>query len=184
MRQRINDLVDLHPVRLRGEPDVSGEVGCVGPLPPVTHVGIPVDQDHRTAGVVFDRAKHAFVSTLLPHSPFEERAKTGRLWKAVELIEAAVDRMRAWQIDDAPVRKDTPHLLLHGRPLGGPMEVVERKGPAAQEELAQYRDLSVRQLKVSRLDDLDPWIAPEVWILQRQDHRFVDLNRSDGTDAA
>src|SRR5512134_1201952 len=44
--QRVDDFVYLHPVRLRGEPDVAGVVGRVRPLPAVAHVGVPVDEHH------------------------------------------------------------------------------------------------------------------------------------------
>src|SRR6188474_1329569 len=43
--QGINDLVDLHPVRLCRELDVARIVGGVRPFPTVAHVRVEVDED-------------------------------------------------------------------------------------------------------------------------------------------
>src|SRR3954462_13638052 len=57
MREGVDDFVDAHPIGQRGELDVAGIILGVGPFPPVAHVGVEVDEHHRPAGIVENRAE-------------------------------------------------------------------------------------------------------------------------------
>ena len=59
MCQRIDDFVDFHPVRLRRELHIARILGGIRPFPAVAHVRVPVDQHHRTAGIVLNRPQVA-----------------------------------------------------------------------------------------------------------------------------
>src|SRR5206468_2527869 len=71
MCEGVHDLVDAHAVRERGVLDVAGVLLDVRPLPPVAHVGVPVDPHHRAAGVVENRPQVRDEPALLPGTPGE-----------------------------------------------------------------------------------------------------------------
>src|SRR5438094_3180310 len=69
MCEGVYDLVDAHAIRERGVFNVAGVLFDVRPLPPVAHVGVPVDPHHRPAGVVENRPQMRDVPALLLGSP-------------------------------------------------------------------------------------------------------------------
>src|SRR5258708_35743867 len=83
----VNDLVDAHPVRHRGEFDVARILCGVRPFPAVAHIGVPVDEHHRPAGVVEDGAQVLDHAAALPGAPLQERAEARHLRVAVNLVE-------------------------------------------------------------------------------------------------
>ena len=60
------------------------------------------------------------------------------------------------QIDDLAIGKHAFELALDVRPFDRPVEVVEGERAAAQQELAQDRDLGLLQPQVAAFDDVDP----------------------------
>src|SRR3954463_12397867 len=84
MREGVDDFVDPHPIGQRGVFDVAGVVLGVGPLPPVAHVRVEVDEHHRPPGIVEDGAEVLGDAAALPTAPGEERAEAGDLRVAVE----------------------------------------------------------------------------------------------------
>src|SRR5262245_32378287 len=76
MREGVDDLVDAHAICRRGELDVTRIFCGVRPLPAVAHVGVPVDEDHRAAGVVENGAQMLHDSAALTRTALEERAET------------------------------------------------------------------------------------------------------------
>src|SRR6476469_5524994 len=89
MREGVDDFVDPHPIGERGVFDVAGIVLGVGPLPPVAHVRVEVDEHHRPPRIVEDGAEMLGDAAALPAAALEERAEAGDLRKAVEFVEAA-----------------------------------------------------------------------------------------------
>ena len=79
------------------------------------------------------------IPALLPRSPLQERSEPRGLRKAVELIEAAENRMIGRQIDDLPVRKDALELTLDISPFDGSVKIVECQRASAEEKVAQDR---------------------------------------------
>src|SRR5262245_35948483 len=65
MGKRIDDLVDHHLIGERGPLDVAGIVLGIRPLHAVAHVGVPVDEDQRPAGVVENAAQMRDEAALL-----------------------------------------------------------------------------------------------------------------------
>src|SRR5688572_14394796 len=72
MRQGIDHFVDEHLVGLRGPLDVALVLLRVRPLHTVAHVGVPIDQHHRPAGIVEDGAEVCGEAALLPRAPAQE----------------------------------------------------------------------------------------------------------------
>ena len=70
-----------------------------------------------------------------------KRAEAGDLRIAVQLVEAAEDRMVLREVDDLAIGKHLLHLGGEVFPLDRAVEVVEEGRAAAQEELAQGRGL-------------------------------------------
>ncbi len=81
------------------------------------------------------------------------------------------------------IRKHPLHLPLEVGPLDRPVEIVEGHRAAAQQELAQARDLGVGRNPGARLDEIDPRIGPQRLVIQIYDHGIVDLDGGDGSDA-
>src|SRR3989449_7139932 len=156
MREGVNDLVDPHPIGHRRVLDVTRVLLGVGPLPAVTHVGVPVDEHHRTAVVVENRAQVRHDAALLPRAAGEERAEAGDLRGLIDLVEAAEDRMILRHLDDLAVREEALHLAREVVPVDRAVEVVEVGRSAAQEEFAKDRQVAVEHLEVARLDEVDP----------------------------
>src|SRR5258706_9016177 len=141
MREGVDDFVDPHPIGQRGVFDVAGVVLGVGPLPPVAHVRVEVDEHHRPTAVVQDRAQMLGDAAALPRSSGEERAEARDLRKAVELVKAAEDRVIPGHLDPRAIGEQQLHLLLEVGPLGRAVKIVHHRGAAAREVLAQDRDL-------------------------------------------
>src|SRR6476661_6360872 len=103
MREGVNDLVDAHSISEAGELQVARVFLGVRPLPAVAHVGVPVDEHHRPAVVVEDRAEMRSEATLLPASSREERPEPRHLRIGVKLVETAEDRMIPGNLDDLTI---------------------------------------------------------------------------------
>src|SRR5215471_3956199 len=85
MREGVDDFVDPHPIGERGVLDVAGIVLGVGPLPPVAHVRVEVDEHHRAARVVLDHPEVLRHAAALPRSALEKRSEARNLREAVHL---------------------------------------------------------------------------------------------------
>src|SRR5215203_1699204 len=181
--QGINHFVDQHLVGLRGPLQVTGILLRVRPLNAVAHVGVPVNQHHWAALVIEDAAQMRREAALLPGAPAQERSETGNLRILVDAVETRVDRMRRRNLHDLAIRKHPLQLLFRQLPFVRAVKIVKRQRAAAQQELAQNRHLGVLQLQVAGLDNVDPGIVPELWILECQDDWLADVDRGDGLDA-
>src|SRR5207245_9189738 len=135
MRQRVHDLVDAHAVRHRGVLDVARIFLGVRPFPAVAHVGVPVDEHHRPAGVVQDRPQVRDEAAFLPAPSRKKRAEAGDLREPIELVEAAEDRVILRDLHDLAIGKDALDLVGEVLPFERTVEVVEHGGAAAQQEL-------------------------------------------------
>ena len=165
MRQRIDDLVDLHPVGLRRVLHIPWKLGRIGPLPAVAHVRVPVDQDHRPPSIILYSTEVGGVAPFFPGAALQERAESWRLRERREVVEAMKDRVLRRKIDDLAIGKHPLQLAFEIQPLDRTVKIVERQRAAAQEELAKDRNLRFLEPKIARLDDVDPGIVPEVGIL-------------------
>src|SRR3954451_21305369 len=72
MRESVDDFVDPHPIGQRGVFDVTGVVLGVGPLPPVAHVRVEIDEHHRPPVIVLDHAQVLGDAAALPAPSGEE----------------------------------------------------------------------------------------------------------------
>ena len=88
------------------------------------------------------------------------------------------------EVDDLALGKNPLQLPLEVGPLDVAVKVVERHGPAAQEELAQNRDLLVVGNPGAGLDEINPGIGEKVRALDVDDGRLVDLDRRHRLDPA
>jgi hypothetical protein len=57
------------------------------------------------------------------------------------------------------------------------VEVVHHRGAAAQQELAQQRDLALLHPHAARLDEVDPRILKQPGIVERQQDRILHVDR-------
>src|SRR6266851_871858 len=180
----VDDFVDPHAIGQRRVFDVAGIVSGVGPLPPVAHVGVEVDEDHGTAAVVEDRAQMLHHAASLPRAALEEGSQAGHLRIAVDLVEAAEHRMVLRDLDDLSIREQPFHLVLEHRPFRGAVEIIHHRAAAAEQELAKDRDLAVEQARAARLDEIDPGIFEQARIVHRQENRVLDLDGGRSLHAA
>src|SRR5215218_1930582 len=184
MRERVDHFVDAHPIRLGRVPEVAGILLGIGPLPPVAHVRVPVDQHHGPLAIVEDRAEVGDEPTLLPGAPAEEGTQPGRLRVLFELVEAAENGVRRSQLHHVALGKDALQLAYQVVPLIWAVKVVEGSGPSAQQELAQYRYLRLGETQVPGFDKIDPGMLPESRVLKRQHDRIGNVHRRDALDPA
>src|SRR5229473_2982895 len=175
--ERIDNLVDAHAVRHGRVLDVAGIVLGIGPFPAVAHVRVPIDEQHRPIRVVEDRSQVGDVAAFFPAAAGHEGSETGDLRVAVHLVETAEDRMILRQIHDLAIGKYLFHLAEKMLPLKWTMEIVERRGTAAQEKFAKRLRVVLGELQVSRLDEIDPRIGEEPRIVERQDGRILNIDR-------
>ena len=68
----------------------------------------------------------------LPRPAGEERAEARHLREAIQLVEAAEDRMVLRHLDDLAIGEQQLHLLLEVGPLGRAVEIVDHREAAAQ----------------------------------------------------
>src|SRR4029450_3387055 len=165
----VDDLVDGHALRQAGVLDVAGVALGVRPFPAVAHVGVEVDEHHRPAVVVEDGAKVRHHAALLPRAAGEERAETGDLRVGIELVEGAEHRMIPGHLDDLAIREEALHLALERIPLELTVEVVHHREAAAQQELAQDRQLGLGHAHAARLDEVDPRVLEPGRVGEREE---------------
>src|SRR6266850_4718200 len=180
----VNDFVDAHAIRHRGVLDVAGIVLGVGPLPPVAHVGVEVDEDHRAAAVVEDRAQVLHDAAPLPGAPLQERAEARDLRVAVDLVETTEDGMILRHLDDLAIGEQLLHLTFEISPFERPVKIIHHRAASAQQELAQRCRVAVAHAHAARLDEVDPRILEEARVVERQQNRILDLNGGGRLDAA
>ena len=88
------------------------------------------------------------------------------------------------EIDDLPLGKHLLHFLREVLPLERTVEVVEERAAAAQQELAQDLRVAVGQREVARLDEVDPRVLEEAWVVEREHDRVEHVDGGGGLDAA
>src|SRR5918994_1579904 len=176
MRERVDHFVDAHPIRLGRVPEVTGVLLGIGPLPPVAHVSVPVDQHHGPLAIVEDRAEVGDESTLFPGAAAEEGTQPGRLRVFLELVEAAENRVRWSELHNVPLGKDALQLAYQVVPLVRAVKVVEGSGPSAQQELAQDWYFCLGEPQVPGFHEVDPRMLPESRILERQHDRIGNVH--------
>ena len=124
-------------------------------------------------------------AALLPGAAGHERAEAGDLRIAVELVEAAEDRMVLRDLDDLAIGKHLLHLAARSAPT--------RTGRGSRRTSRCRRAAGTRagsgiarrlQPQVARLDEVDPRILEQPRVVERQHDRILDLDRGRRLDAA
>src|SRR4051795_1139514 len=169
MRESVDDFVDPHPIGQRGVFDVTGVVLGVGPLPPVAHVRVEIDEHHRPAGIVEDRAQVLRDATAFPRSTGKERTKTGDLRESVQLVKAAEHRVVLRHFNPVAIGKQQLHLLLEVGPFGRSVEIIHHREAASREVLAQNRHFVRLQAHAARLHEVDPRVLEQPLVVDGQE---------------
>src|SRR6185369_11560978 len=118
-----------------------------------------------------------------PHPALQKRSEAWRLRKAVHLVKTAEDWMFIRKIDDVPIGEDAFQLAFEVGELDWTVEVVEGHRAAAKQEFPKDLDLTVLGNPGARLDEIDPRMGPQKWILDGDLDGIVDLNCGDGSHA-
>src|SRR5215471_1523518 len=156
VRQRVNYVVYAKPIGVVGILDRLK--GIVGPLPPIAHVIVEIDDHHQASLIVC----HAVEDGLAPvvRRPNVER------FDREETIE---DRMAYVQFLYLIFRQSTFYVVGEIAPLPGLPEVIHYQESASQKVFAHSVRLFIGQVHIADLAQVSQRVLAQVWIVEPED---------------
>src|ERR1017187_671682 len=153
-------------------------------LPGITQIHVVADGYHQASLVVIDATPAGFVTVVLPNMVGRvQHLLAGYLVAIVQIEDSVEDGVFVVNTHNRPVRKNAAHAGDENLPLVRPVEVVAHEKTAAQQEIAHFSRLLVRQSPMPNFDAIQP--GPVVNIIAViQIHRLLDGAGLDAGQAA
>ena len=156
-------------------------IGIVRPLPRVSKVGIPVDQNHQAAVVVEDATHVGYDAVILVGRTTVLRApalaNVGHLYDAIDVVKHMKHGMFRRHLDDRTVGENQLHLRQELIPGPAAPEVVDNQETAGQQVISQRQRFRLGQRHRTDFDGVEQWKLPQPGIGQ-----FDRIVRSVGID--